>query len=468
MALVSGSRFARPGNGAGDAQNGFLCAALGAIETRLVPRGPPRPISSPGRQTMARTDTIVLGAGVVGTALALHLAKRGLSVALIDRRGPGEETSYGNSGVLGGAGVYPTAFPRRLSTLLKVALKQAPEANYHMAHLPLVARWLFAYYRNSTPERLGEIARTMRPLMRRVVAEHEALLQEAGAERYLRKTGWISLFRTDRKFEALKRELELCAELGVNVRPLDVAGTQFLEPSLQPVFRRAVHWPDTASLSNPLAVTQAYAARFAALGGITLKGDARSLHRSEGRWRVDTAEGPVDAETVVVTLGPWAPDVLEPLGVRLPLAMKRGYHRHYRPQGNAGLTRPVVDVEVGYVLAPMEQGIRLTTGAEFAARDAAPTPVQFDRLMPKAKALFPLGEPVEPEPWLGRRPCFPDMMPVVGRAPGPLGNAGLWLNYGHGHLGLSLSAVTGRLVAEMITGATPFTDPAPFGPQRFG
>ena len=110
------------------------------------------------------------------------------------------------------------------------------------------------------------------------------------------------------------------------------------------------------------------------------------------RWRVDTDEGPIDAKDAVVALGPWAPDLLGPLGIKLPLAFKRGYHRHFRSRGNAGLTRPVVDTDYGYCLAPMEQGIRLTTGAEFADRDAAPTPVQFDRVMPAARALFPLGE----------------------------------------------------------------------------
>ena len=120
--------------------------------------------------------------------------------------------------------------------------------------------------------------------------------------------------------------------------------------------------------------------------------------------------------------------------------------------------------ENGYVLAPMEQGIRLTTGVEFAARDAAPTPVQFGRLMPAARELFPLGDPVEPQPWLGARPCFADSRPVISRAPG---QRGLWLAFGHGHWGLTLSAVTGRLIAEMMTGAAPFCDPKPFGAERF-
>jgi D-amino-acid dehydrogenase len=413
---------------------------------------------------MARTDAIVLGAGIVGTSVALHLVKRGLSVALIDKRGPGEETSYGNTGVIVGASVFPTAFPRSLKKLIQIALKRAPEANYHWGDLLKVAPWLISYYGYSTSDKLKDSAVKLRPLMARSVAEHKLLMAESDALKYLRETGWMTLYRSDAAFEAMKPQLEFGATIGVAARELDTAGALALEPNLSPVFRHALMWPDVASLSNPLAVTRAYAARFQALGGLLLQGDARSLHRSDGHWRVDADEGHVDAENVVVSLGPWAPDVLEPLGIKLPLGIKRGYHRHYHAKGNASLSRPIIDTENGYALTPMEQGIRLTTGAEFAARDAAPTPVQFDRLLPAARELFPLGEPNEPEPWLGRRPAFPDSLPAIGRAPG---QSGLWLAYGHGHWGLTMGAVTGRLIAEMMTGATPFTDPAPYRAERF-
>jgi D-amino-acid dehydrogenase len=413
---------------------------------------------------MARIDAIVLGAGIVGTSIGLHLAKRGLAVALVDRRAPGEETSYGNAGVIEGNTVFPPAFPSDPIALLRIALKRASEANYHLTFLPQVTPWLLQFRAASRPERLVETARLMRPLFASAVAEHEALLAEAGAERYLRKTGWLKLYRSDRAFDALKRELALAQEFGIPYRALDTDAARELEPSLAPVFRHAVHWQGVASVTNPLAVTQAYAARFAALGGVVMRGNARSLHRANAHWRVETTEGPLDAAQAVVALGPFAPDVLSPLGITLRLGIKRGYHRHYRDAGNAALARPVVDMEIGYCLAPMDQGIRLTTGAEFAARDAPPTPVQFKRLLPAARSLFPLGEAVEAAPWMGSRPCFPDSRPVIGRAPG---HGGLWLAYGHAHWGLTLGPTTGRLLAEMMTGATPFCDPAPYGAERF-
>jgi D-amino-acid dehydrogenase len=415
-------------------------------------------------ESMVRTDALVLGAGIVGTSVALHLAKRGLSVALVDRRGPGEETSYGNAGVIEGNTIFPPVFPTRLRTLLQVALKRATDADYHLSSLLRIAPWLLQFRAHSRPERLLGTVNAMRPLFAQAAAEHTALATESGAQDYFHQEGWLKIYRSKSSFDAVAPELALAAELNLPNRVLDRDQALALEPHLAPVFEHAVHWSGATSISNPLALTRAYAARFISVRGLLLNGDARSLHRSDSRWQVDTAEGPVESDNVVVALGPWAADLLRPLGIKLPLGIKRGYHRHFRPRGNAGLNRPVLDAEYGYMVAPMEQGLRLTTGAEFAARDAPPSPAQLTRLMPAARTLFPLGEPVEAQPWMGCRPCFPDSRPVIGRAPG---QSGLWLAIGHAHWGLTLGPATGRMIAEMMTGAAPFCDPAPYGAERF-
>src|SRR5262249_47550379 len=166
---------------------------------------------------MARTDAIVLGAGIVGVASALHLARRGLSVALIDRRGPGEETSYGNAGVIEGNTVFPPAFPGGLARLAEIALKRATDANYHLPFLPKIAPWLMAFRAASQPERLAETARVMRPLFGRAVAEHEELMAEADAAHLMRKTGWLKLYRQDSSFAATAREREIAAHFGIPI-----------------------------------------------------------------------------------------------------------------------------------------------------------------------------------------------------------------------------------------------------------
>jgi D-amino-acid dehydrogenase len=413
---------------------------------------------------MARVDVAVLGAGVVGVSIALQLAKRSMSVALIDRGPPGEETSYGNAGIIEGNTIFAPAFPHDPLALLRVILKQAPEANYQFSFLPHVLPWLARFRAWSSTAKRIEHSRTVRPFFATAIPEHEALLAESGGTKYLRKTGWLKLYRRDGSFQTLAAERELAKEFGIVYDILDADQVHALEPALSPVFKHAVFWPNAVSINNPLGVTRAYLSRFEALGGIFLHGDARSLHRNGALWRIETDEGSLDAEQVVVALGPWAPDLLEPLDIKLPMAVKRGYHRHFKARGNASLARPVLDADYGYNITPMEQGIRITTGAEFSPRDAAPSPVQFERLMPGVESLFPIGERTDDKTWKGARPCFPDSRPIIDRAPG---QKGLWLAIGHAHWGLTLGPSTGRLLGDMMSGATPFIDPAPYRAGRF-
>ena len=291
---------------------------------------------------MARTDVIVLGAGIVGTSVAVHLAKRGLSVALVDRGGAGEGTSYGNAGIIEGNTIFPAAFPSDWATLLRVALKRSPLANYHFTFLPKVAPWLLAFRAASQPARLVETAQAMRPLFARAVSEHDALSCR-GRQRSdtCAAPAGSSFIARDAAFAGLARELDLAASLGIANVPLDRDAARALEPSLKPVFRHAVHWTGAVSVSNPLALTRAYAARFAALGGLSFTGDARTLHRVQPHWRVDTASGPLDAGDVVIALGPWLPDVLDPLGIkaaacgqaRLSPPLQRSRQCRARPSG---------------------------------------------------------------------------------------------------------------------------------------
>ena len=418
----------------------------------------------PQEPPLTHPDVIVLGAGIVGVSAAIHLLKKGKSVVLVDRRGPGEETSFGNAGVIEREGLEPIVFPRAWATLVKYGLNLAPEANYHVSHLPKVASWLMALRRNTTDAGIEAYAAANDPLCRHAVGEHRLLAREADAERYFRDGGWIKLYRTQDGFRSTRKLLQLADRYGVRYSVLTRAELADLEPHLKDVAYEAVLWPESETVSWPGGVVKAYAALFERLGGRFVSGDAASLRPGEAGWTVTTAAGAITAPDVVVALGIWSSDVLAPLGYRFPLTAKRGYHMHFGAAGNAVLNRPVVDVENGYVLTPMEKGIRLTTGIEFADRDAAATPRQLNQLKAIAPTLFPLGEEREPEPWLGRRPCLPDSLPVIGKAPR---HKGLWLDFGHGHLGFTQGPVSGRLIAELIAGETPMVDVAPFRAERF-
>lgn len=410
-------------------------------------------------------NVIVLGAGMVGISTALHLQKRGRSVVLLDRRGIAEETSYGNAGIIQREGIVPYLFPREWATILRYAMNRSAEASYHPTGLIRTAPFLFRYWKWSTEEGKASTARAMAPLVTRSVDEHEALMGEAGITAMMRRTGYLRLYRDEAALAKSVREDEkVKAAFGVNSKPLDKAGLAELEPHLRPVFAGGVLLPDPVSVADPGAVGRAYGELLTKRGGTIAEGEAKTLARDGAGWKVMTRDGWISAPEVVVALGPWSTDVTRPIGLAIPLGVKRGYHMHYKAEGNSTLSRPIIDTAFGYAMTQTTMGIRITTGAEFAPRDAAPTPVQLDRVEPHARGMFPLGARTEGQPWLGSRPCLPDMLPVIGPAPG---HNGLWLNFGHHHLGFTLGPVTGRLAAEMMTGEKPLTDPTPYRADRF-
>lgn len=412
--------------------------------------------------TRMKFDTVVLGAGIVGVCVAVHLQKRGRQVALVDRKLPGNETSFGNAGLIQREGVYPYAFPRGLGSLLRYARNRSPDVCYHADAMLQAAPFLWQYWRNSHPARHAAIAKSYSTLIEHCVSEHRALAADAGASALLRPSGWIKVFRSEAVRDAETRLAEQWhREYGVDFESLDAARLQQMEPDLDTTLLGGLRYTASDSVSDPHALVTAYARHFESLGGRVLIGDASSLRDG---WEVDTNDGTIAASSAVVALGPWSDRVSSRLGYRLPLGVKRGYHMHYAPRGQARLNHPVLDAEKGYLLAPMAKGIRLTTGAEIARCDAPRTPTQLAAVEPVARTLFPLDKRLDDEAWMGRRPCTPDMMPIIGPA---RKHKDLWFAFGHAHHGLTLGPVTGRLIAEMMTGEDTLVDTRPFRVERF-
>ena len=403
---------------------------------------------------------------MVGVGVALNLQKRGRDVVLVDRRGAGEETSYGNAGLIQREAVIPYTFPREFGTILSYAMNNRRDAVYHLSALPRFAPWLFRYWREGAPERIALSAEALAPLMAACVKEHDALIAEAGgmAASLVHQRGWLSCLRTEESLRKAIAEAKLLDQYGVDYAVLTGAQLRELEPHVSDAVIGAIHFRGSPTSADPGALTKAYAELFTRRGGRFLKGDARRLSQQASGWALASENGPIEAREAVIALGPWSDDVFRPLGYDIPLAVKRGYHMHYAAKGNATLGHSLHDGDGGFALVPMSKGIRLTTGVEFADRDAPASPVQLARAEPFARELFPLTERLDEKPWMGRRPCLPDMVPVIGRGER---HKGLWFAFGHAHHGFTLGPVTGRLIAEMMTGETPFTDPSRYAAERF-
>lgn len=406
-------------------------------------------------------DVIVLGAGIVGVSTALHLLKRGLSVALVDHQAPGLETSDANAGIVDGSACPPALFPQSLLREWQ-ALRRGESG--HRLDWVSARQWAMPLLRMATggagdQVRLG---RVLGPLMRQALLEHRALLRLASAERFLRDTGVLDIYRSAAGFERAAPVLDTARSAGANPEILEAQEVTDLEPALRPIFSRAVLWRDSFSVSDPGLVTKRFADLFGAWGGLVAIGEAAELTRDAGGWRLVTDRGLLTGPRVVLCLGPWTGDIVRRLGRPLPFAPVRGYRRHYAAPEGSDLALPVVDVEAGFVLTPTGRGVRLTTGREWAGmnRPANHRPVQ--RAIERARELFPLGEPRD-QIMVATRTALPDGLPVVGAVPGI---DGLWINAGHGALGYTLGPVTARLLTDLLTNQPSTLDATPFACER--
>ncbi len=407
-------------------------------------------------------DVIVLGAGIVGVSAAIAARQRGLSVVLVDRREPGNETSYGNAGILSSGSISPLNKPslwRALPTYL---------TNRHAALRwdPIWAirniDWIVRFLANATPSRTRPRATALHGLIGASLQLHREWIVKADAAQRIRETGWLKAWRSD-AVGAAKAEQAFLAEFSIASQLLDRQAISALEPNIVPVYKVGLLHTQTASVDSPGAVVQAYARMCVGLGGEIRQSEIRAIVPDGEGWRVELADGAISARHVVVALGPWSADLLRPLGYRVPLAFERGYHREFKPNPARSLQRPIHDAEGSFLMTPMEQGIRVTSGVELTARDAPSSYAQLDSVVPLARGVVEFGAAVG-EPWRGARPTLPDSLPMIGPAPR---HAGLWLAFGNQHIGFTTGPATGAAIAAMIAGTLPGFDVAPFSPGRY-
>lgn len=389
-------------------------------------------------------DIAVLGAGMVGITTALALQERGHACVVIDRAPPGSETSYGNAGIIQAEAVEPYALPTSPLVLLQMAWGARNAVDLHWPSLPGQLPALLGYWRASGARALREVIPLWRQLIAEAIPRHAALITASGAESLIRREGYWEVHDTKMGLAAAVQAAERRrAEHGVEFAAVDGPALASAEPAIRRAPAGALHWTAPWTCLSPGALVEAYARLFEARGGRILRGDARTLQRAGAGWQVAGEE----AEQIVVALGPWSPELLRPLGYRVPMVRKRGYHRHY--SGTAGLRRPLLLVDHSAVLAPMRDGLRIATGAQISSAAPRPRPRQLSRGEAAARSLLDLGAPVETTPWSGTRPCLPGMLPLVCRAPR---HPGLWLNFGHGHQGFTLGPVTAARLARAIDG----------------
>ena len=410
---------------------------------------------------------LVVGGGIVGVCNALALQQAGHQVSLIDRGTPGRETSYGNAGVLSESSISVLNSPGLLKALPKLLLGRSNGLRYSPAFVFRRIGWMLRFLSHCTPRRWRAAARALRDLQLISLAQHKAWITEAGVQHLMRHAGWMKVFRSEAGFASFAAELALCDEVGVKYSVFDREQLRQIEPGLKPVYEKAVLFDETCGVSSPAALTDAYLALFTDAGGQVVRASVTDIVETGDGWTVNLegcAEPRLHADGVVIAAGPWSAEIAGWLGYDLPLAWERGYHLHLTPGEGPQLNRAVNDVEGGFVIVPMQQGVRVTSGVEIADRDAPPDESQIRRSVEMARESHDMKEEIEPEPWLGRRPTMVDSLPVLGPAPR---HRGLWFNFGHQHVGLSMGPGSALAITAMVNDTPPPIDLTAFRADRF-
>lgn len=409
-----------------------------------------------------RTDVVVIGAGMVGVSTALHCLDRGLSVVLVDGGDARRRASFGNAGAISRGSIFPVASPSVMKRILRYVANADPGLRIEYGQILRIWPWMIRFLLSANERSWREAARWLDPFVAGAFAEHARLAAEAGASHLLEKNGWIKLFRTPEAFEGSAIERRILGDFSVAVDILDGNDLRRLEPALKREFWAGMLFPETGHARDPGGLLAAYEALVMAKGGVFVRSDALDMASSGDGWRVQ-ADRAISARSVVLAAGAWSDGLARRLGFAFPMAAERGYHAHFASPQEASLIRTIYDVAGGYVAAPMNKGIRILSGIELAPRDAPPDLRQLNDGIAEASATLSLGPAIDSEPWVGSRPSTPDGLPVIGPAPG---RPGLFFAFGHGHIGFSTGPVTGRIVADLITGREPHIEVRGFSPER--
>lgn len=407
---------------------------------------------------------VVVGAGIVGVSCASYLRRDGHAVTLIEREAPGAGASWGNAGALSPGSCVPLALPGIMRKVPGWLMDPQGPLSIRPAHLPRALPWLLRFIRSARPERVAEISDALRALHQHVFECYEPLVTQAGCADLIRRTGTVVVYRSERAFLASRREWDMRRERGAQVQVLSAGELHELEPALAPVHTHGVLSPDHGYVANPHRLVTALAARFVADGGRIEHGHVRALRRGADGGLTVVMEGrELAAGQVVVAAGAHSGAITSTIGLRLPLESQRGYHVTLSDPGFEPRI-PVASSEGKFYATPMEGGLRVAGTVEFAGLEAPPDFRRARRLLEQVKGLYPRVRVEAFTEWMGHRPCMPDSLPVIGRAPG---HEDVILAFGHGHNGMTSGPVTARLVAELVAGHKPLIDLAPYSPGRF-
>jgi D-amino-acid dehydrogenase len=414
-------------------------------------------------QAVDPRSVIVVGAGVVGTSCAFVLQSRGYAVTLVDRLEPGEACSFGNAGVIATSSCVPLILPGTLGKAPSWLLDRDGPLAVDWRDVPALIPWVARAWRAATLPRVRAAAMALQDLHGTAADDHVAQAAEANCSHLVTRSDYLHVYRSSTALAQDRLAWELRRELGMQWRELDAGALHEVEPALGKQFACGILMEGHAAAPDPGGLVKALAKAFALRQGRCLRASVTAVHPTGEGVIAETSAGTLSAATMVLAAGAWSAELAKSLGHRFPLTAERGYHVVYGEPG-IKLRQPVMFAETKFVAHSMNAGLRCAGTAEFAAPDRPLRPARIAAIERVAKAALPGLETAQATPWVGARPSLPDTLPVIGRSHL---EPRVVFAFGHGHTGLTASAKTAQIVADIVAGEPPSIDITPFRPDRF-
>ena len=407
------------------------------------------------------TEIAVIGAGVIGLAVAEALLAEGHEVTLIDPAPPGMGASYGNAGTIADYAVMPVGTPDVLRNLPSLLFDKDSPLAIRRAALASLAPWLLRFARQSLPAAAARNAAAIAALVADACPRWEELASRIGGAQILQRRGCLYIYETAQGFQAAQADIAFRKTIGISAEMISPQALAAMEPALPDVVGGATFFPKAVFLSDPGQMVQLLAEHVLAQATF-VQAAATELHRNAGGVQIRGAGFQLQARKVVIAAGAHSRALAHAAGDRVPLDTERGYHLEW-DMPTPRLSRPTCPTSRGFYLCPMQGRLRVAGTVELGGLTAPPSPHRLEKLAEGARAIFPdLGAP--DRSWMGFRPSMPDSLPVIG--PSAAG-AEVIHAYGHGHIGLTLAPITASIVSDLVAGRPSAIDISAYRATRF-
>ena len=416
-----------------------------------------------GEDSKSRSSVGVIGAGIQGVCISLCLIKKGFKVTLIDREDPGKESaSYGNAGHFSPYASVPINRPDILTDVPSMLFSSTGPLAIKWSYIPKMIPWFLKFIKNCTKKKMMHTAKYMHQILDLAIPAYDELFEDIDISGLIENKG-IIYFWTDKDLKSRELEINIRKELGVKQQLLKPHEIHDLEPHIKQIYHGGVLYPQARHTRNPKKILLKLFDLFIKRGGRFEKKNVQSISYGEDNKPViKTDLDFFKFDKAVIACGAFSKKITDKLDEKIPMETERGYHVHFKNHDHL-LSRPVIFLNRGFGITPMEQGLRVVGTVEFGGLDNPPSKKRILNLVNNAKYLFPELKEHHDE-WLGFRPTLPDFLPVIGPSKK---NKNLFYSFGHNHLGWTLGAISGKIISKMIAEEKTNLDLSPYNSLRF-